>query len=162
MPLPFPFGNHKLVFYAHESVSVWWINAFGSPFRFHVSDTIWCLSFPDFTLAFPSGSAIRNPPALQETWRHGFDPWVGKIPWRRKWQSTPIFLPRKSHGQRSLGAIAHGIAKESVMTEWVNHNRGFTSLSMKISKSIHMAATGISSFFLWLSSIPLWVWWFTY
>ena len=34
--------------------------------------------------------------------RHGFDPWVGKIPWRRKWQPTPIFLPGKSHRQRSL------------------------------------------------------------
>ena len=32
----------------------------------------------------------------------GFDPWVGKIPWRRKWQPAPIFLPGKSHGQRSL------------------------------------------------------------
>ena len=32
----------------------------------------------------------------------GFDPWVGKIPWRRKWQSIPVFLPAKSHGQRSL------------------------------------------------------------
>ena len=31
-----------------------------------------------------------------------FHPWVGKIPWRRKWQPTPIFLPEKSHGQRSL------------------------------------------------------------
>ena len=30
--------------------------------------------------------------------RHGFDPWVGKIPWRRKWQCTPLFLPGKSHG----------------------------------------------------------------
>ena len=35
-------------------------------------------------------------------WKHGFDPWVGKIPWRRKWQSTPVFLPGESHGQRSL------------------------------------------------------------
>ena len=34
--------------------------------------------------------------------RHGFDPWVRKIPWRRKWQPTPVFLPEKSHGQRSL------------------------------------------------------------
>ena len=34
--------------------------------------------------------------------RCGFDPWVGKIPWRRKWQPTPVFLPGKSHGQRSL------------------------------------------------------------
>ena len=34
--------------------------------------------------------------------RLGFDPWVGKIPWRKKWQPTPVFLPGKSHGQRSL------------------------------------------------------------
>ena len=34
--------------------------------------------------------------------RCGFDPWVGKIPWRRKWQCTPVFLPGKSNGQRSL------------------------------------------------------------
>ena len=33
-----------------------------------------------------------------------FDPWIGKIPWRRKWQPTPVFLPGKSHGQRSLVA----------------------------------------------------------
>ena len=34
--------------------------------------------------------------------KRGFDPWAGKIPWKRKWQTTPIFLPRKSHEQRSL------------------------------------------------------------
>ena len=34
--------------------------------------------------------------------RHGFGPWVGKIPWKREWQPTPVFLPGKSHGQRSL------------------------------------------------------------
>ena len=34
--------------------------------------------------------------------RPGFDPWVGKIPWRSKWQPTLVFLPGKSHGQRSL------------------------------------------------------------
>ena len=32
----------------------------------------------------------------------GFHPWVGKIPWRREWQPTPVFLPGKSDGQRSL------------------------------------------------------------
>ena len=32
----------------------------------------------------------------------GFDTWVGKIPWRRAWQPTPVFLPGESHGQRSL------------------------------------------------------------
>ena len=34
--------------------------------------------------------------------RSGFDPWAGKIPWRRKWQPTPVFLPGTSHGQRGL------------------------------------------------------------
>ena len=34
--------------------------------------------------------------------RHGLDPWVRKIPWRRAWQPTPGFLPEESHGQRSL------------------------------------------------------------
>ena len=33
---------------------------------------------------------------------HGFDPWVGKTPWKRKWQPTPVILPGKFHGQRSL------------------------------------------------------------
>ena len=34
--------------------------------------------------------------------RHKFDPWVRKIPWRRNWQPSAVFLPGKSHGQRSL------------------------------------------------------------
>ena len=42
---------------------------------------------------------VKNLPAMWETW---FYPWVGKIPWRRKWQPTPVSLPGKSHGQRSL------------------------------------------------------------
>jgi len=36
---------------------------------------------------------------------------VGKIPWRRAWQLTSVFLPGKSHGQRSLGATVCGVAK---------------------------------------------------
>ena len=35
-----------------------------------------------------------------------FDPWAGKIPWRRKWQPTPLFCPRKSHDQRSLAGYS--------------------------------------------------------
>ena len=45
-----------------------------------------------------------------------FYPWFGKIPWRRAWQPTPVFLPGESHGQRSLEAIVHAVA-ESDMTE---------------------------------------------
>ena len=38
--------------------------------------------------------------------RYGFGPWVGKTPWRRKWQPTPVFLPGESHGRRSLGGYS--------------------------------------------------------
>ena len=38
--------------------------------------------------------------------RHGFDPWVRKIPWRRKWQPTTVFLPGEFHGQRSLAGYS--------------------------------------------------------
>ena len=51
------------------------------------------------------------------TQRLGFDPWVGKIPWRRKWQPTPLLLPRQFHGQRSLVGYSPGGCKESDMTE---------------------------------------------
>ena len=49
--------------------------------------------------------------------RYGFDPWVRKVPWRRKWQPTPVLLFGKSYGQRSLmGYTVHGVAKESDTT----------------------------------------------
>ena len=38
--------------------------------------------------------------------RNGLDPWVRKIPWKRKWQPTPLILPGKSYGQRSLGGYS--------------------------------------------------------
>ena len=44
-------------------------------------------------------------------------PWVGKVPWRRKWQPTPVFLPGKSHVQRSLVGYSRKGCKESDMTE---------------------------------------------
>ena len=64
--------------------------------------------------------------------RFSFNPWVGKIPWRRKWQPTPVFLPGASQGQRSLA----GGHKESDTTEHT-----------------HTHTTG-SYFFLLLSSSP--------
>ena len=57
---------------------------------------------------------IRNKHHL---WDPGFDPWVGKIPWRRKWQPTPVILPRESHGQRSLEGYSPRGCKELDMTE---------------------------------------------
>ena len=46
---------------------------------------------------------VKNLPANAEDTRDvGFDLWVRKIPWRKKWQPTPVFLPGRFHGQRSL------------------------------------------------------------
>ena len=45
------------------------------------------------------------------------DPWVGKIPWRRKWQPTLVYLPGEFHGQRSLAGYSPWGRKESDTTE---------------------------------------------
>ena len=60
-------------------------------------------------MGFPGGAVVKNPPASAGDARD-----MGLIPGRgsRKWQPTPVFLPGKSHGQRSLvGYIVHGVAK---------------------------------------------------
>ena len=58
--------------------------------------------------------AVKNPLAM---WGPRFDPWVGKISWRREWHPTPVSLPRKSHGQGSLAGYSPWGHKESDMTE---------------------------------------------
>ena len=52
----------------------------------------------------------------------GFDPWVRNIPWSRKWQPTPVFLPRKFHRQRSLVGYNPWSRKESDTTEHTYKN----------------------------------------
>ena len=70
--------------------------------------------------------------------RHGSNPWVGTIPWRRTWQPIPVFLPGTSHGQRSLGATLHEITKELDLTWQLNNNNKheltmfFKSLSLEV------------------------------
>ena len=56
-----------------------------------------------YTKGFPGGTSSKEPACqCRRCKRHGFNPWVGKISWRRAWQTTPVFLPGASHGQRSL------------------------------------------------------------
>ena len=57
--------------------------------------------------------------------RPGFDSWVGKIPWRREWQLTPVFLPGKSHGQGSLAGYNPWSSKELDTFKWSTNT--FTS-----------------------------------
>ena len=69
-------------------------------------------------MGFPGGLAGKES-ACQcgRCKRDWFESWVGKIPWRRKWQPTPVFLPEKFQGQRSLVGYSPWGHKES-MHEW--------------------------------------------
>ena len=62
-------------------------------------------------LGFPGGSEAKSPPASAGD-VGSISPWGRKIPWRRKWQPTPVFLPGKFHGQRSLAGCSPWGSKE--------------------------------------------------
>ena len=72
---------------------------------------IW-LCLGEFLEGFPGGKE-----SACQCRRLRFNPWVGKISWRRKWQPTPVLLHGKSHGQRSLVGCSPWARKESDMTE---------------------------------------------
>ena len=59
------------------------------------------------------GLSGKESASARDTQEPVFDPWVRKIPWRRKWQPIPVFLPGKSHGQKSLEGYSPWGCKES-------------------------------------------------
>ena len=69
------------------------------------------------TTCFPSGASGEESACYSK--KLGFDPWVSKIPWRREWQPPPVFMPRESHGQRSLTDYSPWGPKESYTTKWL-------------------------------------------
>ena len=75
-------------------------------------------------LVFPGGASGKEPACqCRRHKRCGFDPWVGKIPWRRSWQPTPVFLPGESHGQRSLAGYGPWSHEELDTIEVTKHAR---------------------------------------
>ena len=61
---------------------------------------------------------VKNPPAnAGDVGDTRFRPWIWKIPWRKKWQSTAVFLPGESHGQRSLAGYSPQGRKQSDTAE---------------------------------------------
>ena len=73
---------------------------------------------------YPGGASGKEPSCLcGELKRCRLDPWVRKIPWRRAWQPTPVFLPGESHRQRSLTGYSPQGHKELDMTEGTQHSR---------------------------------------
>ena len=84
-------------------------------------------TFYQHLLGFPGGLVIKNLPVNARRHRRcRFYPWVRKIPWRRKWQPTPVFLPGKSHGQRSMAGYSLWCHRESDMTERLTHTYMYT------------------------------------
>ena len=108
--------------------------------------TILCYAFP----SWPSGKE-----SAYQCRRHRFDPWVGKIPWRRKGQPTPVFLPGKFHRQRSLGDYSSCNSKESDTTEQAHAQYSAVLLSMTMTElyinSIVRNETYLFFFFFWSS-----------
>ena len=66
-----------------------------------------------FSVGFPSDSVVKKKKICLQRRSCRFDPWVGKIPYRRAWQPTPVFLPGESRGQRSLVAYSPQGHKDS-------------------------------------------------
>ena len=103
----------------------WWGLLRSAPLTiFKYAIQYYWLQLPCFTLhSWPSQVALveKNLPADAGDKRHRFDPWVRKIPWRKAWQPTPVFLSRESHGQRSLVGYSPWGHKETDMTEVTYH-----------------------------------------
>ena len=85
-----------------------------------------CLTLSDpMDCSLPGSSVQCNRPR--------FNSCIGKIPWRRKWQRTPVSLPGKSHGQRSLVDCSPRGRKESDMTERLHFTLSFDPASRDLS-----------------------------
>ena len=68
----------------------------------------------EITKCFSGGSVVKNLPAMQETWIQFL---VRKVPWRRAWHPTAVFLPGESHGQKSLVGYSAWGCREADTTE---------------------------------------------
>ena len=79
---------------------------------------------------FPGGGVVKNPPATAGDTRQTLHPWVGKIPWSRKWQTTPVFLPGKFHGEKESGRLQL-IGSLRVGRDWATKHTHMGSSSQK-------------------------------
>ena len=92
----------------------------GKPFFGRGAEGVWegCGGDVNNRMGFPGGASDKESACqCRRHKRHRFGPWVGKIPWRRKRQPTPVFLPGEHHGQRRLVGYSPWGCKELDMTE---------------------------------------------
>ena len=73
-------------------------------------------------MGFPGGSVVDSASQAGDTGNLGLIPGSGRFPWRKKWQSTPVFLSGESHGQRNLMVYSPGGHKEMDTTEQLSRH----------------------------------------
>ena len=83
--------------------------------------------------------AVKNLPAMQ---RPGFDPWVRKIPWRREWQPTQVFLHGESPGQRNLAGYSPWGPKELDTTERLTLSLSNEELELRKCRQLDQCNSG--------------------
>ena len=71
--------------------------------------------------------------------RHRFDLWVGKIPWRRKWHFTPVFLPAESMDRGAWQATVHGVVKSWIETEHLSISSDRTCVCISLPLGMNLA-----------------------
>ena len=98
---------------------------------------------PTSTSGFPWWLSSKEPAC--QCRRCGLDPWIRKIPWRRKWQPTPLFLPGKSHGQRSLADYSPWDRKR-VRHDLVTKQQRATSASKMLTLENHPSDLNVYPF----------------
>ena len=122
---PFTFHFHALEkeMATHSSVLAWripgrgepgWLPSLGSHRVGHDWSNLAAAAATEYKMCFPGGASGKEPACQgRRHKRHRFDPWMGKMSWRRAWQPTLVFLPGESHGQRSLDCCSPQGHKDS-------------------------------------------------
>ena len=104
----------------------------------------WATELSDWQ-GFPGGSAAKNLPAVRET---RFNPWVRKIPWRRAWQSTPVYCLEDSMHRETWWATIHGI--QEVRHDWAANTHIEKSAPENKSTAWYLWLT--MNFYYWLTN----------
>ena len=99
------------------------------------------------TAIFPGGSVNKR--ICLQCGRPGFDPWVGKIPWRRAWQPTPVFLPGESPRTEEPGGL-QSIGFQRVRHGWVNKNTMQASVDLAWTTEVFLTNLSAPSLLLWV------------
>ena len=127
----------------------WWMTCVFHPLSKWLLSTA-CVQSAPLHVSSKLGGASGKDPTCQcgRLKRLRFNPWVRKIPWRRTWQPTPVFLTRQSNGQGSLMGYSPWGHKELDTTEVTSHTRThwFSQGSYKV---------GIITLLLWRCPFPM-------